>query len=117
MDRNVDEYLHAADIFTFPSEREGMPNGLLDAMASGLPVALTPSAGFSDDLGSDGREFMIVERSAAALTQALEALLKGKSLRIRLRRVAPRRVESRFDLEQSLDCYSALYHELVASIN
>jgi glycosyltransferase involved in cell wall biosynthesis len=115
--RNVDEYLRAADIFMFPSEREGMPNGVLEAMASGLPVALTPFAGFSEDLGTAGQDFMLVERNAAALTQALEALLNDETLRIQMGQRARRRVEDRFDLEKSLDRYSALYHELAGSLN
>jgi glycosyltransferase involved in cell wall biosynthesis len=115
MVRNVDDYLRAADIFMFPSEREGMPNGVLEAMASGLPVALTPFAGFSDDLGTSGHEFMLVERNGAALTQALEALLTNKNLRIQLGQRARRQAEGRFDLEKSLDRYSALYHELAGS--
>lgn len=32
------EYLNAADIFAFPSHREGMPNSLLEAMAAGVPA-------------------------------------------------------------------------------
>jgi teichuronic acid biosynthesis glycosyltransferase TuaC len=32
------EYLSAADIFAFPSHREGMPNSLLEAMAMGVPA-------------------------------------------------------------------------------
>lgn len=113
--RNVDDYLRAADIFMFPSEREGMPNGVLEAMASGLPVVLTRFAGFSDDLGNNGNEFMLVERTGAALTQALDTLLKNKNLQGRLGQNARRWVEQRFGLEQSLDRYAALYRELVAA--
>ncbi|MGH7797810.1 MAG: glycosyltransferase [Candidatus Binatia bacterium] len=32
------QYFNAADVFAFPSHREGMPNSLLEAMAAGLPA-------------------------------------------------------------------------------
>jgi glycosyltransferase involved in cell wall biosynthesis len=38
---NMDEvrlYLHACDIFVFPSIKEGSPNSVLEAMAAGMPV-------------------------------------------------------------------------------
>lgn len=38
---NVGEYLRASDIYISSSLSEGMPNGVLEAMASGLPVILS----------------------------------------------------------------------------
>lgn len=38
---NVEEYLRAADIYVSTSKSEGMPNGVLEAMAAGLPVVLS----------------------------------------------------------------------------
>lgn len=38
---NVNEYLQASDIYISASKSEGMPNGVLEAMATGLPILLS----------------------------------------------------------------------------
>lgn len=38
---NVNEYLQASDIYISSSKSEGLPNGVLEAMAVGLPVILS----------------------------------------------------------------------------
>lgn len=38
---NVGEFLQAADIYVSSSKSEGLPNGVLEAMATGLPVLLS----------------------------------------------------------------------------
>ena len=58
------DYYRNADIFVFPSYKEGMPNVVLEAMASGLPVIMRKSCQGSQELirdngiASDG-DFMI----------------------------------------------------------
>lgn len=55
--RNKDEllrYYQNADVFILPSEQEGMPNVVLEAMACGLPIVMTPCEGSKELIGNNG---------------------------------------------------------------
>ena len=43
-----------ADLFVFPSRREGMPNVVLEAMAAALPVVMTPCEGAAELIDDNG---------------------------------------------------------------
>ena len=70
-----------ANLFLFPSRHEGMPNAVLEAMASGLPVVATNIAG-NEELVVNGETGTLVPvEDAAALREALRPLLKKAKMR------------------------------------
>ncbi|HEY9622201.1 MAG TPA: TylF/MycF/NovP-related O-methyltransferase [Crinalium sp.] len=52
---DVADWYDAADIFVFPSEMEGMPLAVMEAMAKGLPVAASAVSGIPEELGNTGK--------------------------------------------------------------
>jgi predicted O-linked N-acetylglucosamine transferase (SPINDLY family)/glycosyltransferase involved in cell wall biosynthesis len=51
---NIPEWLEAADIFILPSELEGMPLAIMEAMAKGLPVIASAVSGIPEELADTG---------------------------------------------------------------
>lgn len=47
-------YYQEADLFILPSESEGMPNVVLEAMAMGLPIVMTPCGGSKELIQDNG---------------------------------------------------------------
>ncbi|HZW03119.1 MAG TPA: glycosyltransferase family 4 protein, partial [Anaerolineaceae bacterium] len=71
----VDAYLQAADVLAFPSRREGMPNVVPEAMASGLPVVMTPFTGLPAEFGQPGRHYLLSDWQPETLAADLRRLL------------------------------------------
>jgi len=112
---NVDTLARASDIFVLPSEREGMPNSVLEAMASRVPVIITPFTGLSSDLGTAGTHYLLSERTAPALSEHLKKLLDSVEYRTTLARSGYDWVSNTLGLDKSLDRYAGLYHELASN--
>lgn len=71
----------SADVFVFPSYDEGMPNVVLEALASGLPVVATRIAG-NEQLVAHGQNGILVPPGDdAAFAEALAPLIRDGKLR------------------------------------
>lgn len=81
---DVDDLLRAADIFTLPSHREGMPRSIIEAMMSGLPVVATNIRGSREEVVDGETGFLVPVRDAAKLADALQRLAKDVDLRSRM---------------------------------
>lgn len=94
-----------ASIFVFPSRHEGMPNAVLEAMASGLPVIATRIAGNEELVMSEETGILIPPDDPDALRDALRRLLVDEAAREGMGRAARRRVETAFSWEKTTADY------------
>ena len=82
--------LAAADVVVVPSVRDssgnvdGLPNVVLEAMASGTPLVTTPAGGIGRVAVNEDTALVVPERDVASLGRAIETLLDDAELGRRL---------------------------------
>ena len=75
------EWMKVADLFAFPSYREGLPVSLMEAMAAGLPVVCSKIRG-NVDLIKDGEGgYMCEPMDVASFAENLSRLIKDAEQR------------------------------------
>ena len=100
------EYLSKADIFVLPSWQEGMPNALIEALASGLP-SITTSVGVIPDYLINNKSALIVEpKNANKLKKSIENLINDNNLRKKLSKNGLFVAKKNFSTKRSLDNFS-----------
>jgi glycosyltransferase involved in cell wall biosynthesis len=82
-------------------DRDGIPNVLLEAMASGVPIVSTPVSGIPELINSEGEGLLVPPNSPTKLADALDRLLTSPELRERLALAARAKIETCFSIERS----------------
>jgi glycosyltransferase involved in cell wall biosynthesis len=90
----VKSYYQDADIFVLPSLSEGMPNVVLEAMASGLPIIMTPCEGSKELITDNG-----IITTLDDLKDNIIKLCSDKDMRIEMGHKSLERVKINFQWE------------------
>jgi glycosyltransferase involved in cell wall biosynthesis len=107
--------LAAADVFALPAVGEGFSMAVLEAMACGLPVLLTPGCNFPAvaDVGAG----LVVTRDVGPLAEALRGLLTDADCRASMGRSARDLVHARFTWPQVVIQLEMVYDMLISRRN
>jgi phosphatidyl-myo-inositol dimannoside synthase len=101
-----------AEIFALPSTGEGFGLVFLEAMALGKPV-IGANVGGIPDVVENGREGLLIEPTAEAISAALRRLLSDPRLREELGARGKQRVNSEFTFENFQRQLRAILNEVV----
>lgn len=110
---NTVNYLQSADLFVFPSQKEGLPNALLEAMACGLPSIVCDIGGVRD-VADENTSWIVPVGDVEAFSLAIIAALSDPDEALKRGHAARQKIERYFSLEAVADAYEALYSQLSA---
>ncbi len=110
-----------AHIFIHPSEtprdenQEGVPNSILEAMATGLPIIATRHGGIPEAVTENLNGFLSDERDTRSLGRSMIALANSRELYLRFSLAARMAVAENFDQETSIRDLERVYEEVCAA--
>lgn len=107
-------------IFVHPSQtteagdQEGVPNSMLEAMATGLPVVATNHGGIPEAVTSGEDGLLVDERDVTAFTECLFKLCEDTALYGTLSTRAAESVREKFEHSRSIAKLESYYRELIS---
>lgn len=110
---DIRPFLQQSCLFVLSSVTEALPNVVLEAMATGLPVVATSVGGLPEAVISGETGLLVPSRDPVALAEAMGQLLADESLRRRFGRAGRNRVEEKFSFNRMVSRYEALFDDLL----
>ncbi len=105
-------HLVASDVFTLASRHEGLPISLLEALAAGLPAAVTAVGGMPDVITDGVEGHLVPSQDPSALAGAISSLLEPET---NARASAAARVRAQdFGIARAIERQQAVYEQLTA---
>ncbi len=113
---NVNEYLNACDVYISTSKSEGLPNGVLEAMACGLPLVLSDIPQHMEILGAEkGCGYSYKLGNINDLTKYLDKIFYDDIKK--MGDISYKIVTEKFTAEKMSEKYQDLYMKMIRSVD
>ncbi|NDV67939.1 glycosyltransferase family 4 protein [Dysgonomonas sp. 25] len=109
---DIRPYLAHADVFVFPSHREGFPNTLLQAGAMGLPAIATNICGCNEIIIHGATGLLIEPHNPNQLYEAMKLLAENPALRKKMGAIARKHIAERFSQQQVWNALLEFYQDV-----
>jgi colanic acid/amylovoran biosynthesis glycosyltransferase len=103
-------FLHPSEL-TADQNQEGVPNSMLEAMATGLPVVATRHGGIPEAVTHERTGLLVAERDDEALFRALEQITAADDSLYILGEAAARSVREDFEQTHAIERLESFYDE------
>ena len=111
----IESFYQAADVVVLPSLREGLPNVVLEGMASSLPVVASRLPGSTDTMIEDGVTGRLVEPGdVEGFATAIAGILRDPPRAAAIGAAARKVIERRYDIRLVAEQWLAVYKDVLA---
>jgi colanic acid/amylovoran biosynthesis glycosyltransferase len=118
--QKLHELYASAHLFLHPSEispnqdQEGVPNSVLEAMATGLPVVATRHGGIPEAVDHGRTGFLVAEEDHVALAHAMQLIAGSAVLSQEMGVLAHATVRERFEQDRQIEHLELFYEEAIS---
>lgn len=109
---NCSPYFIASDIQILVSEREGMPNSLLEGMSYSLPTIASFIPGITDLISPGVEGILVSVGNVAETAQAINMMAHDAALRMNMGALARQKIINDFNINDLAEKYELLYENL-----
>lgn len=114
--QDVPDCLNAMDIFALPSfGNEGVPQGIMQAMACGLPVVSTSVGAIAEAVIDGETGFIIEPKHVEQLTEKLNLLISDEELRLQMGNASLKRATDLFSMDNMLEKMEFIFYRSMDS--
>ena len=109
-------------VFLHPSHKtsdqnqEGVPNSMLEAMSTGLPVLATLHGGIPEAVVDGGTGFLVPERDNEALLRTMFAITESENLLYTMGQAASKAVGAEFEQKKAIARLESYYDEALKMV-
>jgi len=109
----IEKFYQMADIFVLPSTNEGMPNVVLEAMASGISCLVNGVSGIKDIVNDKNGIVFDIEKPETFLKGLVS--LRNYSIRAEIGSTARKTIVKDFSIDSIAEKYLDLYEEMLGT--
>lgn len=111
---DIPNLLAAANIFVMPSDWEGLPLAILEAMFARCAILATRAGGIAEAIDDEQTGLLADPSDGPMMAQALQRLMTDEALRNRLSSAARACAVERFGLSTMCDSYERLFQTAIS---
>jgi glycosyltransferase involved in cell wall biosynthesis len=115
--QDVTEILRLLDVYVLPSEREGLPLSLLEAMAAECPIVASEVGGVPNAIEDKKSGVLVQPQSPEKLAVCICDLLRNPLVRKSIGVAARKRFDEKFTVDTMAREYEKLYMDLLQKKN